>query len=107
MNLRFYPRHFTLDPRQKPTLFFTLSRAYELSLAFQHFIFMTPRQPFSAVLGWIWREIWILLSNSLPEDSDDFFRQKSIFLLTDECVLDFCCCVVLCFAGRNIYFPAS
>ena len=50
MNLRFYPRHFTLDPRQKPTLFFTLPRAYELSLAFQHFIFMIPLQPFSAVL---------------------------------------------------------
>ena len=61
MNLGFYPRHFTLDPRQKPILFFTLSRAYELSLAFQHFIFMTPRQPFSAVIGWIRREIWILV----------------------------------------------
>ena len=50
MNLRFYPRHFTLDPRQKRTLFFTLPRAYELSLAFQHFIFMIPLQLFSAVL---------------------------------------------------------
>ena len=51
MNLRFYPRHFTLDTRQKPTLFLKLSRAYELSLAFQHPIFMIPCQPFSAVLG--------------------------------------------------------
>ena len=38
----FYPR--------PSTLFFTLPRAYELSLAFQHFIFMIPLQPFSAVL---------------------------------------------------------
>ena len=39
MNLRFYPRHFILDPREKPTLFFTLSRAYELSLVFSTLYF--------------------------------------------------------------------
>lgn len=104
MNLRFYPRHFALDPRQKPTLFFTLPRAYELSLAFQHFIFMIPLQPFSAVLR-------IDLAGNLdpchltryPKLMTYPGRKRFLFW---QCVLDFVVVWYFVLPGE-IYFPAS
>ena len=104
MNLRFYPRYFTLDPRQKPTLFFTLSLAYELSLAFQHHIFMIPLRPFSAVLGM-----------DLAGNMDPCYLTRYPKLMTYpgrkpfffwQCVLDFVVVWYFVLPGE-IYFPAS
>ena len=98
-----YPR----PSRKTYTLFHTITSLWvEFSFFYTLFLWLLANrfQPFWDGSG---GKSGFLSSNSLPEVSDDFFRQKSIFLLTDECVLDFCCCVVLCFAGRNIYFPAS
>ena len=96
----FYPRPST----KTYTLFHTITSLWvEFSLSTLYFYDSSPT---------VFSRFGMDLAGNLDScyltrypKTDDFFRQKSTFLLTDECVLDFCCCVVLCFAEEIYISP--
>ena len=95
------PSTFYSRPSTKTyTLFHTTTSLWvEFSVSTLYFYDSSPTvfSRFEDGSGW---KSGSLSSNSLPE-ADDLSRQKTIFILT--VCLWLCCCLVLCFAGRNIF----